>query len=159
MKGFDKMNRAIKEFVEEKGTEYFIGKTNMEVYAEYVHYVEGFGLNPIGFKSFAKMFGSISGLTTKQKYARGGNVRVYDLKNEDGYEKGFKEYIAEKNAEMFEDEENTVIYKDYCKQCIDEGHSILGLCEFSRRLCLTFDMKTKSVRHEGENVRVFRCEQ
>lgn len=152
------MDRTIKAFIEDREKEDFIGKTNGEVYDDYVRFVESYGLHPIGFRSFCKCFPLVAGLTTKLKYARDGNVRVFTARSKDDYDRGLDEFISERNVEMFDGQITKDIHKAYCDRCTKDGYPVLGLCEFSRRICAYFDLSTKTIRNDGEYTRVFTCD-
>lgn len=146
------MEQTIAGFLNKNEVE---GKINHEVYADYVNWCSQRGEEPLKFRTFAIKLCRGFGYTTKQKCTRAGMVQVIEkAKIRDGLD-GF---IGERGPEMFEDMPVKDAYSLYKAFCEDEGYRTLGKIEFSRRMCATMGLRTKSKYRDKEYVRVFSAE-
>lgn len=129
-----------------------IGLTNHDAYDMYTGFCEERGTEAMSFRTFMIKLCTAYPFKTVQKCTRAGMMQIIEQREED---KGLSEFIEGRQAEDLDGQHVEDCYTRYTGICDTIGCSKMTKIDFSRKICATLGLKTKSTYFGGNYTRVF----
>lgn len=118
-----------------------IGKTNREVYAEYLDVCAETGSNAMEFRSFMIHLCTKYPYQTRQKCTRAGMVQFIEPRE---HNTGVSAWLEGRLRDELVGVPTEVCFRQYVAVCEDLGLSAVNRVHFSRKVCEMMDLTTKS---------------